>query len=67
MSIQGMLNKEALEMLKKTRAYVISKNEAPILNAIVIRKIMNSYKPISEMSEFELNKFDEQVLEFLKF
>lgn len=67
MSIQSQFNKEALEMLTKTRAYVLKKHESPVLNAIVLRKILNSRIPIASMTSDELNKFDEQVLEFLQF
>ena len=60
-----MFNKQALEMLPQTRAYVVSKYESPVLNAIVLRKILNSRTPISNMNKAELNSFDEQVLEYL--
>lgn len=69
MSIQGILNQQALELLP--RVYEQIQNEKEQFNRdqmrhAALREIMNSYKPVAEMDETERSTFEQDLLTSFK-
>lgn len=63
--IQHYFNKQALEMLPTTYSYIQSSNRSSHHSSVILNKICNSYKPLLQMSDKELNEFDCQCLSYL--
>jgi len=62
MSIQNLLNDIAISLLPICKAKIDAefKSDFKLLN-----KIMNAYKPLSEMTEAELAAFDKHTAELI--
>ena len=63
MSIQSQLNQQALNMLPLTKDF-LRKNKISTFS--LLRRICNSHKPLTEMTQDELEKFDANELRIMK-
>jgi len=61
MTLQAALDQDAIDMLPLTKKSIRSGNE----RHLVLQKICNSSKPISEMTQHELDEFDATVAKYL--
>tara|TARA_B110000908_G_scaffold69583_1_gene83928 strand:- start:175 stop:396 length:222 start_codon:yes stop_codon:yes gene_type:complete len=69
MSIQGIMNQQAINLLPRIKAIIDSSSdyEANQRRSAALRLIADNVKPISEMNGKEINAFEDSVIEYFDF